>query len=143
MPSSDVTLTGDWARFGLILHSLAKPDLSEPLKKIGEYMVAQTEERFTEEQGPDGKKWKPSRRAERTGGQTLTDTSRMRRSIDYAVDEKAGVVEVGTNVKYAPSHQFGMSGKKTIPARPFLGFSKKNEEKIQDILEGWMRRKVR
>jgi len=143
MPSSGITLIGDWARLDLILDNLAKPDFSEPMEKIGEYMVAQTEERFTEEQGPDGKKWKPSRRAEQTGGQTLTDTTRMRRSIDYAVDERALVVETGTNVKYAPSHQFGMSGKKTLPARPFLGFSKKNEEKIQDILEGWMRRKVR
>jgi phage virion morphogenesis protein len=49
--------------------------------------------------------WKPSRRAEREGGQTLVKTGRLVNSIFPRSD--ATKAQVGTNVVYAAIHQFG------------------------------------
>jgi len=59
-------------------------------------------------------RWKPSIRAQRTGGQTLIKTARLMRSITMQVIGK--VLRVGTPVKYAAIHQLGG----TIPARVIL-----------------------
>ncbi len=84
-------------------------------------------------------KWKPSIRAEATGGKTLLKTARLFRSITFSVG--ARMVTWGTSVKYARIHQLGGTIKPksakalkinipgigwrtmkqvTIPARPFL-----------------------
>ena len=74
------------------------------LRQIGSYMVAATIRRFELEGGAGGR-WTPSRRAREEGGQTLTDTGRLRSSITYNVTGDG--VEIGTNVAYAAIHQFG------------------------------------
>lgn len=72
---------------------------------IGESLVRSTVHRFDTERAPDGTPWLPSIRAREQSGQTLTDTARLRGSITHEADD-AGVT-VGTNVVYAPPHQFG------------------------------------
>ena len=59
-------------------------------------------------------RWKPSKRAQLTGGKTLIDTARLMRSITMKAAGKT--LTVGTNVKYAAMHQLG--GR--IPARVVL-----------------------
>ncbi len=114
------------------------------LASVGEALVSGTIQRFEDEEDPQGKKWKESRR----DGQTLTDSARLRNSITYATGPES--VMVGTNVKYARIHQKGgvikgKNGKKlkfegdggdvfrdsvTIPKRPYLGVSSEDEEEV-------------
>lgn len=89
-------------------------------------------------QSPWGVPWKPLNPNYRTG-QPLRDTGRLQRSITSQVQGDA--VAVGTNVRYARTHQFGATilpkqakhlaaptaagglaflKKATIPSRPFL-----------------------
>lgn len=42
-------------------------------------------------------------------------------------------VRIGTNNKYAATHQYG-DKKRNIPARPFLVYRKKDDEEIREIL---------
>lgn len=49
--------------------------------------------------------WPASGRVKRTGGETLVDTGRLRRSITTRVSDRHA--SVGTNVVYAAIHQFG------------------------------------
>jgi len=67
--------------------------------------------------------------------QTLTDTRKLRNSIDFALDGQEAV-EIGTNIEYASGHQFGEeTGGGGLPARPFLGFDSEDEERIREIFE--------
>ena len=89
--------------------------LSHPegiMDRIGRYLVASTLRRFESERAPDGTPWLKSARAVAEGGQTLTDSGRLRRSIAHVVTDGGRAVEVGSNVVYAAIHQFGgLAGK--------------------------------
>ncbi len=97
-------------------------DMTPVMRAIGEIVVTQTDEAFESGQSPAGASWPKSRRAERTGGQTLIDTARLRNSITRQV--AASGVTVGSGVVYAAIHQLGgATGRKhrtILPARPFL-----------------------
>lgn len=124
-------------------------DTSPIWREIGQILYDGTMERFDRERTPEGAPWQRSWRALLQGGKTLQSTGRLRDSITLNVQGKK--ISVGTNVKYAPVMQFGAvirakSGKyltfKTpmggwakvqsvkIPARPFLGLSKDDEQAI-------------
>jgi len=62
-------------------------------------------------------RWKPSNRAQFSGGKTLIDTARLMRSITMKVTGKT--LKVGTNVKYAAMHQLGgkVAGRTIFPKR--------------------------
>lgn len=76
---------------------------STPLMRIiGETIRSSAERNFTAAGRP---RWKPSARAAADGGQTLSLTGRLRRSI--TVEAGNGWAAVGTNVAYAAIHQFG------------------------------------
>jgi phage virion morphogenesis protein len=120
-------------------------DMTPAMREVGEIVVNQSAEAF-EDGGLPGHRWPESSRVKAAGGQTLVNTSRLRRSINSSADMDS--VEVGTNVAYAAIHQFGgktkprviqpKNGKalfwpgaahpvqsvnhpgSTIPARPFL-----------------------
>lgn len=72
---------------------------------IGNYGESSTRLRFRNQVGPDGQPWKPSARAQASGGKTLVLTARLLRSISHQV--RADGVDWGTNVVYAGIHQFG------------------------------------
>jgi phage virion morphogenesis protein len=125
-------------------------DLGEEVRRI-------TEQNFAAEGRP--KAWKQSSRARREGGQTLTKTARLRRSITVEADDRS--VRIGTNVVYAAIHQFGgrtpariirpVRAKalawpgaahpvklvrhpgSRIPARPFLALTDVNERRLEAI----------
>lgn len=127
------------------------------MTEIAQGLAASTISRFERERGPDGVSWPKSARARAEGGQTLTDSGRLRDSITpYASDVEA---VVATNVAYAAIHQFGgrtpprtirprdkralfWPGARhpvkkvnhpgaTIPARPFLGLDEDDRTMIQ------------
>lgn len=83
----------------------ATADLSPAMAAIASSLEASTLFRFETETGPDGEAWLPSQRALAEGGQTLTDTARLRQSI--ASQSGPDWAEIGTNVVYAGLHQFG------------------------------------
>ncbi|MEM7529383.1 MAG: phage virion morphogenesis protein [Pseudomonadota bacterium] len=118
---------------------------------IGVVLVDGTIRRFQAGIGPDGVPWKPSFRAQLSGGQTLIDSTRLLSSITHQAEPRE--VRVGTNVPYALIHQLGGEirpvnaqalrfqladgtfvtvGKVTIPARPFLGIDQEDREEIED-----------
>jgi len=89
---------------------LSRPQ--KPLKECGLVLLRSIGKTF--KAGGRPVRWKPSIRAQRTGGQTLIKTARLMRSITMQVIGK--VLRVGTPVKYAAIHQLGG----TIPARVIL-----------------------
>ena len=142
------------------------------LDVIGARLVASVQHRFETETGPGGVPWKPSVRAREEGGQTLTDTGRLRASITHRLGP--GEVVIGTNVVYAAIHQFGGQtpprvirpkhkkalaftgggGQKVVrksvrhpgskmPARPFLGIDTGDEAVISETILNRLRRAVR
>lgn len=84
--------------------------------------------RFVLEKDPQEKPWKPSQRALRDGGQTLTDTGRLRGSIRFASDKNSA--EVFTNsLVYAAPHNYGIGQVK----RQFIGFGPQDEAVINQL----------
>ena len=118
-------------------------------KALATYGENSTRLRFRNQAGPSGQRWKPSARAQASGGKTLVQSSRLLRSITSRADNSGG--EWGTNSKYAAIHQFGgvirakgralrfkipgvgfvTTKKVTMPARPFVGV---NEQDGQEML---------
>ena len=131
-------------------------DLTDLLDVIGAKLVTSTQRRFERELDPDGQPWVVSQRAALEGGQTLTDTARLKSSITHQVDSRH--VDVGTNVIYAAVHQFG--AKKgdfgqarqltrnrivpipwgDIPDRRFLGISREDGDVIEELVVARWRR---
>lgn len=107
MTGATFTLRVDDAEVQGALDRLAArvTDLTPALRAIGSVLESGTMRRFETETAPDGQRWLPSQRAQREGGQTLTDTARLRHSITSQVS--GSEVEVGTNVVYAAIHQMG------------------------------------
>ncbi|MDR3561902.1 MAG: phage virion morphogenesis protein [Negativicutes bacterium] len=150
------SMEGDWGRFANQLEKLINFDFTGLHKNIGAAMVSSTQKRFKDEKGPDGTAWTKSIRAKTEGGQTLTDTARLKNSITYQATPE-GVAE-GTNLIYASTMQgkdgkdtviqaktkkflrfkignrFSMKKSVTIPARPFLGLSPDDVEEIKNIV---------
>lgn len=79
--------------------------LAPAMAEIAGALEDSTRYRFETQTGPDGVAWLPSIRALAEGGQTLTDTGRLRNSITS--DSGADWAEIGTNIVYAGIHQFG------------------------------------
>lgn len=123
------------------------------MEAIGETLVSGVHQRFNKEEAPDGSKWPKNRR----GGKTLTDTARLKQSIDCAATDDA--VRVGSNAVYSRIHQFGgtikpknkkflrfknqggdfiFSKEVNIPARPYLGVSKDDLEEVQETIKEFL-----
>ena len=141
------------------------------LKQIGLYMLGSIEKNFEAEGRPI--RWIPlspmtiaGRRKGKSpyGIKILSDTGNLRNSINLNVREDGSGVAIGTNVKYAPAHQFGSNVPKhitivkrakslrmlragktkkarkmvapffKIPKRPFLMFQNEDVESIRSII---------
>ena len=156
MSSISVRLDGDTDELLAKLRSMENVDKAGIMNAIAEGIKTSTIERFEREESPEGKKWVPSIRAKKTGGKSLVKTTALRTSIETKSDSSGAAV--GTNLEYAATHQFGdertiraknskylrfkigdswvsvPSVRISIPARPFLGISKEDEEEIREIL---------
>jgi phage virion morphogenesis protein len=137
-------------------------DLTPAMKEIAVHLSASTKLRFETERGPDGKPWKPARRVQESGGQTLTLSGDLRGSIreDWGPDfAAAGPERSGGAAIYAKIHQWGgtivpkvkkalsFAGKLfariVMPARPYLGFEPDDPEIIAEIVEDHLGRAFR
>lgn len=104
-------------------------DLTPVMEQIGNFIKNRTELSFEEQKSPFGEKWIPSKRAEKNNDLTLIDTGSLSTSITYSANKDS--VQVGTNLIYAPIHQFGGKAGRgktaVIPSRPFLPITQEGE----------------
>lgn len=161
-----VRLRGDWSALVEHLAHLGRGLPQGVSQAIAEGITSRTIRRFDEQRAPDGTPWPPlspatllsevgprdrlkrgglSRRAldRMAKRKALIRTGRLRSSISWKV--RGTRIYVGTNVVYAPIHQFGGQagrGRKVrIPARPFLGLSAKDREEAEALLREWLTRR--
>jgi phage virion morphogenesis protein len=121
--------------------------LGDAFDEIGASLLASTQQRFEDEESPEGKSWAPlaestqrkkvTKGARRGGDHILRDKGLLFGALTYQA--KATEVTIGVNRKYAAIHQFGGTegmppGPAAIPARPFLGISEADEREISAIL---------
>jgi len=83
----------------------AMADTSPIMADIAALGESTTRLRFRTQTGPDGKPWKPSLRAQITGGRTLTQDGHLAASISSRSGRDWA--EWGANRIYAAIHQFG------------------------------------
>ena len=145
MAGAEIRLTIDdrelRARLLALQSKLADP--SPAMAEIAELMLNGVHDRFDSETAPDGGRWKALSAATiaRRGGRAtiLRERGRLIGSIHPASDRSSA--RVGTNLVYGAIHQFGGEAGRghatTIPARPYLGFSGGDLDRIADILQDW------
>lgn len=100
-------------------------DITPVLDELGEDEVTRVMLRFENSEAPDGSIWEDLKVRD---GKPLMDTGRLYQSVVAHVANDS--LQVGTNVSYAPYHQFGTEH---IPARPFLGVSDDLLASLQEI----------
>lgn len=137
---------------------LSKVEHKAPLMdRLAMYLETSTKNRFETGRGPDGKPWKPSRRALLQGGQTLLDHGHLRDSFVSASSESEA--EVGSNHPGAAAHHFGavirptkakalrfqipgvgwvMARKVTLPARPILGIDDADQKAMAEVITDYL-----
>jgi phage virion morphogenesis protein len=126
--------------------------------EVGAALVVSTQQRFEDEEDPQGNPWPQSLRARFFGGRTLTDTASLVQSITHEASDDG--VAVGTNVLYAAIHQTGgrIEAKKaralrfrlpggngfiavkavTMPRRAFLGLDEADGKEIAAIAGAYL-----
>ena len=159
----DIRLEGDTRAMLRRIRSFSEIDRRSINAALAQGVRESTLERFRQSKGPDGRRWKSSKRAILEGGKTLVKTAQLRNSI-HARSDASGFA-VGTNAKHAATHQFGEPGriirarrKKVlrfqyngkwvskkqvrvkIPARPFLGLSDEDMQEMKAPVEDFIGR---
>lgn len=110
-------------------------NISPILHEVGNLAKNEAELSFEKETSPFGDKWTPLSKQtlkHKKGSKILTESSMLQSSINSRTKlqqtktSTQGSVSIGTNLEYAPIHQFGGKAgknlKANIPARPFLPF---------------------
>ena len=105
MAMYSIRLDGDTRAMLRRIRSFSEIDKQGINAALAEGARESTLERFKQSKGPDGRRWKTSIRAAQEGGKTLIQSAQLRNSI-HAKSDASGFA-VGTNVKYAATHQFG------------------------------------
>jgi phage virion morphogenesis protein len=165
MAQDTITIKAETDEVNALLDRLIAKDKTRPLmQRIGAILQNDAKLNFRKQSAPDGTPWKKTAR----GGQILSDTRRLRNSIQHEWGND--YAKVGTNVVYGPIHQYGLSGsqsvaahvrritqafgnplafpvyvnvgshtrKMNVPARPFLGVGKRAADKINRALDEWI-----
>lgn len=128
----------------------ATADMRPALLAIGEDLVKSTKKRFETSTAPDGSHWAANSAVtlkRKKGGKPLIGKTRLLAQQIYSNVDGNGL-QVGSIMEYAAMQQFG--GKKSkfphlwgdIPARPFLGISDADEQKIVSVVNDYLRRVV-
>lgn len=162
MASTGLRLQGDILALRRKLKRLTDVEINGANTALAEGLRTSTRQRFKVQKSPEGKAWKPSQRAMRTNGATLTQSAGLKNSIRSKVS--ATGFAVGTNKIYARAHQFGLPSQKitiraktasglvfkmngrwirkqevtirrSLPARPFMGLSEEDLLVIKETLE--------
>jgi phage virion morphogenesis protein len=131
---------------------LGSLDRSQLLEDLGAEVESQTKRRIEDEKrGPDGTPWAAwSESYAKTRHQNhslLMAEGNLDDSIQHLVT--GGNVEIGSNLVYASTHQFGLdmsvlSTKRrvTVPARPYLGLSGENISDLAAIVDDFLDRQL-
>lgn len=108
---------------------------------IGEVLRKSTKARFSKQQAPDGSPWAPlspqyaAYKRKRGYGKKILKMRGYLRGIP-TVQATDVSVSIGSNRIYAAMHQYGGRTRfGQIPARPYLGISDEDEQKIMDTLQ--------
>ncbi|MDO5290232.1 MAG: phage virion morphogenesis protein [Pseudomonadota bacterium] len=143
---------------GKLLQAIDRPQ--PMLHKIGQDLAESTMHRFATSSAPDGSRWAPKSAVTRraypySGAKPLVgETKALATTIRYQVAGHA--IMIGSGQEYAAVHQFGAKagslwqgrnkrGRRAkspwgdIPARPYLGLSKQDEQSILDIVQDYLR----
>ena len=118
------------------LQVMAELDTASLMPRLGEYLLASTQERFNTETTPNGTAWqalqpRTLKRKKYNKNKVLTQRGFLRKNLRYQILEKT-TVQVGSHLEYAATHQYGRAG---IPARPFLGLSTRDHQEIRAIIQ--------
>lgn len=116
----------------------------ELLDAVGALVASQTQRRISEDkESPEGVTWPAwSRRYARTrhsGQSLLQGEGGLVESIQHLV-YGAEAVEIGSNLVYAATHQFGDPARRvkgqtwSIPARPYLGLSTDDLDELEALI---------
>lgn len=116
---------------------------------LGETLKKRHNERFKAEIDPQGNKWKPLSPRTLASKRKNSKSLKILRQDGYLSDKTAynvkdDGVEFGSAAKYARLHQFGGNtgrGRKVkIPARPWLGVSKTDEQELLRVANEHLKR---
>ena len=142
--------------------SLMSSDNQEKLLRAIAFMVEQQTVRriHRTKTGPDGYRWTPwdykyaervataqtraeskrnkGRKASGPHHTLLEDTGSLRDSITSLVHVSYATVEVGSNLRYAATHQYG-DADRGIPARPFLGLDESNKQALDRLVVNFLK----
>lgn len=117
-----MSVEGDWGKLEKLLQELASLGSPSTMVRaafgVQQALVTEVRLGFRDQKSPYGKPWAPlkqRRSRNKDNGKILRDTGRLANSITggYSGSE----VRVGTNVEYAPYHQFGTNGRKVEERR--------------------------
>lgn len=92
------------------------------LREMGFVLLRSISKNFKE--GGRPVRWHPSQRALRERGKTLVDTTRLKSSMTFRFLNKK-TIAVGTNVKYAPIHQWGGKIDKNVTVKEHYRYIKR------------------
>ena len=117
---------------------MAGLDTTSLMPRLGEYLLASTQGRFKTQTDPDASPWDAlaphtTKRKKYNPTKVLTERGFLRKDLRYQVLNKT-TVQVGSNLEYAATHQFGRD---KIPARPFLGLSLQDNQEIRATIADW------
>lgn len=126
------------------LEKMSRVNTSALLESLAEEVEDQTRERFDTKRGPDSPwpEWSETYKISRpgSGGSLLQKEGGLLNSITHNLN--GDEVEVGSNLIYAATHQYGDEEKRKIPARPYLGITPENEADLAQIAEDFLERVV-
>ena len=122
-------------------------DMSALYQDIGEYLLQTHQQRFVDQQAPDGTPWEPLSsttlaRKHRTD-RILTEEGTLADTLHYQLNGNG--LAFGSNQEYAAMQHFGgttspfsMFPNQDIQARPFLGIAPFEQDYIIDLVESYL-----
>lgn len=136
-----ITVSHDLSRIAQNLNRLSGKltgSLEEPLRAIGGGLESSTRRRIAETKtAPDGKRWQdvsPATAAAKNGrGGILVNYGNLLASITHEASAKS--VITGSVMGYSV---YAQEGTKTMPARPYLGLSVQDYQRIGELMEAWL-----
>ena len=143
----DIRLEGDTRAMLRRIRSFSEIDRRSINAALAQGVRESTLERFRQSKGPDGRRWKSSKRAILEGGKTLVKTAQLRNSI-HARSDASGFAVGTIRARRKKVLRFQYNGKWVskkqvrvkIPARPFLGLSDEDMQEMKATVEDFIGR---
>lgn len=110
-------------------------NLTPVLGDIAEYLLESTQQRFVDQQAPNGKSWQPlspdSLLTKKRADRILTESGTLADTLNYQL--AATSFSLGSPLEYAATHQLGRD-EANIVARPYLGLAPFERVEIMGML---------